>query len=237
MDTRQRPDREPRTTHTTLTATIRSDKGIGTVYSPSHTVQTERRNSRQAVVRYEHEGDRDGRDFVLYVTRDNAEVGATLLSHRPYSDRAGYFMLMLSPNAERGAETIQPRDIVFVLDTSGSMAGDKMTQARDALRYCVQRLGARRISGHRNDILDHHVAHPRRHVGEVNRSRLFEAIENRVDSGVGVSTPRRDVAGLPLSLFEGRISNGRADGVGVGIAVPDDVGVWRGGGGGHESLD
>ncbi len=142
MDTRERPDREPRTTHTILTATIRSDKGVGAVYSPSHTVQTERRNSRHAVVRYDHEGDRDGRDFVLYVTRDNAEVGATLLSHRPYSDRAGYFMLMLSPNAERGAETIQPRDIVFVLDTSGSMAGDKMTQARDALRYCVQRLGA-----------------------------------------------------------------------------------------------
>ncbi|MEZ4702387.1 MAG: VIT domain-containing protein [Rhodothermales bacterium] len=137
----ERPD-EPATTHTLITAKIRSEKGIGTVYSPSHEVDIARPNSRRAEVRYDREGERDGRDFVLYISRDNAEVGATLLAHRPYRDKAGYFMLMLTPSVDLSAGAVQPRDIVFVLDTSGSMAGDKIAQARDALKYCVQRLGA-----------------------------------------------------------------------------------------------
>src|SRR5690606_3249409 len=85
----------------------------------------------------------DGHDFVLTYRLDESAVGATLLAHRPYSDQAGYFMLLLDPPAGEAAARSAPQDIVFVLDTSGSMSGEKMEQARDALRYCLTHLGAR----------------------------------------------------------------------------------------------
>ena len=49
-------------------------------------------------------------------------------------------MLLVSPRAELSKTQQIPRDMVFVLDTSGSMRGKRMTQARSALKYCLENL-------------------------------------------------------------------------------------------------
>src|SRR5204863_7856385 len=54
----------------------------------------------------------------------------------------GFFTLLISPRMSLG-ETTMPRDIVLVLDTSGSMRGIKMEQARKALKYCLSNLTPR----------------------------------------------------------------------------------------------
>ena len=125
--------------HLQLTAST----ALKNIYSPSHQVEIERPDDFHASVSLENMLARDGRDFVLYYSLERGDVGATLLSHRPYSDRPGYFMLLLSPQVEIASSRIQQKDVVFVLDTSGSMAGDKIVQAKDALRYCLNRLGER----------------------------------------------------------------------------------------------
>jgi Ca-activated chloride channel family protein len=80
---------------------------------------------------------------LLYYALDPNEIGATLLTHRPYSDKSGYFMLLISPQVNINEAQTQAKDMVFVLDISGSMAGEKIQQAKAALRYCLQRLGNR----------------------------------------------------------------------------------------------
>jgi Ca-activated chloride channel family protein len=80
---------------------------------------------------------------LLYYSLDPNEIGATLLTHRPYSDKPGYFMLLISPRVNPDATQVQGKDLVLVLDTSGSMAGEKIQQAKAALRYCLERLGNR----------------------------------------------------------------------------------------------
>ena len=49
-------------------------------------------------------------------------------------------MLLLSPKVEMAKDYQVPRDMVLVLDTSGSMRGVKMEQARKALKYCLNNL-------------------------------------------------------------------------------------------------
>ena len=50
-------------------------------------------------------------------------------------------MLLVSPRAELSNDQKVPRDIVFVVDTSGSMMQDKkMEQAKKALRHCLDEL-------------------------------------------------------------------------------------------------
>ena len=56
------------------------------------------------------------------------------------STEDGYFMLLMSPQVEMAKDYNMPRDMVLVLDTSGSMHGVKMEQARKALKYCLENL-------------------------------------------------------------------------------------------------
>ena len=127
----------------TITINIASEAGLKNIYSPSHTINKKQPTDHRATVSLGANNGLDGRDFVLYYSLDSRQVGASFLAHRPYEDKAGYFMVLLSPEIEIPQDRIQPRDVVFVLDTSGSMAGDKIEQAREALKYCLNRLGER----------------------------------------------------------------------------------------------
>ena len=92
-------------------------------------------------------GDRLNRDFILRFrlgSRDPAAPIHSTLTFHPDGEgdgRAGTFALTLIPPA--GVElTSRPRDVVFVLDRSGSMGGWKIVAARRALARMVDTLGA-----------------------------------------------------------------------------------------------
>src|SRR5262249_623385 len=71
------------------------------------------------------------------------DVGLTAITHRPIASENGYFMMLISPKVEMSTRYEIPRDMVLVLDTSGSMRGVKMEQAKKALKYCLDNLGAK----------------------------------------------------------------------------------------------
>ncbi len=121
----------------TISAKIKSKVPIKSLYSPSHEVDT-KVEQFQASCGYEAKDVKPDKDFVLYYTVSEKDVGLNLLSYRnPGED--GYFIMLLSPGQIEN-RTIS-KDIIFVLDTSGSMRGHKIKQAKDALRFCINRLG------------------------------------------------------------------------------------------------
>ena len=81
------------------------------------------------------------KDFQLFYSTGEKDVGLTVLTHRPISTEDGYFTMLLTPKVELAKEYEVPRDMVLVLDTSGSMRGVKMEQARKAMKYCLENLG------------------------------------------------------------------------------------------------
>jgi Ca-activated chloride channel family protein len=125
------------------TIDVRVEDPVTTVFSPSHRVDVVRREDGSARLSWEASDVLPDKDFQLfYQRRDRAQrlVGMSLLSHREAGEDDGTFLLLLDPDAATEEIIPQPKDVVFVLDTSGSMAGDKIGQARAALRYCLNAL-------------------------------------------------------------------------------------------------
>lgn len=121
----------------TISVNVKSKAPIKSLYSPSHEVDT-KVEQFQASCGYEAKNVKPDKDFVLYYTVSEKDIGLNLLSFRqPGED--GYFLMLLSPGQLEG-RTID-KDIVFILDTSGSMSGDKIKQAKDALHFCINALG------------------------------------------------------------------------------------------------
>lgn len=120
---------------------IVSAQPIKAVYSPSHQVLVERPSETRARVVYTEERVLPDRDLLLYYSVGQGDMGASLFSYRPDQAEAGYFLLMLNPRSNLAAKDVVGKNMVVVLDHSGSMKGEKIQQAKEALRYVVNSLG------------------------------------------------------------------------------------------------
>ncbi|MBU1048864.1 VWA domain-containing protein, partial [Candidatus Bipolaricaulota bacterium] len=109
------------------------------IYSPSHSLELERVSEMTAAARYEDTHVRPTQDFFLYYSVSPDDLGMTLLTYRaPGED--GFFLLIVTPPDQASSEAAIPKDLVFILDTSGSMSGDKIEQAKEALRFILENL-------------------------------------------------------------------------------------------------
>jgi Ca-activated chloride channel family protein len=119
---------------------IEGREPIRNVYSPSHEIETSRSGERRARVSFESGAGREPQDFQLFYTLSDAEFGMTLLTHRE-PGKQGFFLLTISPKDDIAEAEYSAKDVVFVLDTSGSMGeAGKMEKARAALLFGVRSL-------------------------------------------------------------------------------------------------
>lgn len=113
------------------------------IYSPSHQIEVKREGERKAQLTFESTGSSAQPDFQLFYNLSEQDFGVSLLTYRePGKD--GYFLLLVSPKAQLDQREVVAKDVVFVLDTSGSMSEDnKMEKAKSALRHGVNSLSPR----------------------------------------------------------------------------------------------
>jgi Ca-activated chloride channel family protein len=123
----------------TFTATIKASDPIKSIYSPSHDIEVQMNGTKEAVVGFEKNKVALDRNFILYFNVTDDRVGLSLLAHRP-GDTKGSFLLMISPGQFTKDAEVVDKHVTFMLDTSGSMNGEKMAGAKEALAYCLKQL-------------------------------------------------------------------------------------------------
>ncbi|MBN1620018.1 VWA domain-containing protein [candidate division WOR-3 bacterium] len=116
-----------------------TDEPIKNIYSPSHVIDIRYINSKHAEITWEERNVRPDKDFILYYSLNEEEVDMSLLTYKPKRGEDGYFILLGSVGS--GEIESVPKDIVFVVDRSGSMRGERMEMVIDALSYCIENLG------------------------------------------------------------------------------------------------
>src|SRR5262249_48617643 len=118
---------------------LRQSVPLRALYSPSHAVEIRREGERRATIGWETTNARPDTDFQLLFSTAESDMGVSLIAHRPDVDD-GTFLLLAAPGPEKTKEKTNPKGVVFVVDTSGSMAGKKLAQAKKALTFCVENL-------------------------------------------------------------------------------------------------
>lgn len=118
---------------------IKAEADISAVYSPTHDLTVKREDSRHFIASYQARNTLPVADFQLFYRTGDQAVGAMLMTYQPAGARQGYLLVLASPTPQ-AAEKAIPKDVVVVMDRSGSMSGEKLDQARKAVKFVLNRL-------------------------------------------------------------------------------------------------
>src|SRR6185295_2252341 len=121
-----------------LDITLDAGLPIDEIKGKSHEVELERLNAHSAHVRLKTGAMIPNKDFVLSYDVAGKNIQDALLAHR--SDKGGFFTLILQPPDRVVAEDVTPKELVFVLDTSGSMSGFPIEKAKETMKLALDGL-------------------------------------------------------------------------------------------------
>ncbi len=122
-----------------VNVSLHTTEPLKAIYSPSHDVAVVRDGDYRARVGYEATEVTADKDFDLYFSTAARAIDLSVLSYRPAGED-GFFLLLAAPPVKVQTDEIVAKDVVLVLDVSGSMKGEKIRQAQDALIYILDQL-------------------------------------------------------------------------------------------------
>ena len=130
-----------------ITTRIESSEPIAALYSPSHPISSDQSSPRQAVVTVDGKGTEveggeriDPGDFRLSLLQ-GSEVEASFMAYAGEQANEGCLLMLIGANPGEGEQREQvKREVILVIDRSGSMGGEKIEQARQAARNVLDGL-------------------------------------------------------------------------------------------------
>jgi Ca-activated chloride channel family protein len=104
----------------------------------THDTFIERPGLSRALVRLKDKAVIPNKDFILKYDVVGRTIESALLTHR--AQRGGFFTVILQPPERVTVEDVTPKELVFVLDTSGSMSGFPIEKAKETMKLALNGL-------------------------------------------------------------------------------------------------
>ena len=123
-----------------IAVNLRAGLPIRNISSPQHEVDVEYGDHERtaALVRLKERATIPNRDFVLKFQTASNDIADALFTHT--DERGGFFTLVLQPPQRVRPEWIVPKEMIFVIDKSGSMSGFPIETAKQTMRLCIENL-------------------------------------------------------------------------------------------------
>ena len=111
---------------------------VDEIKATTHAVEVERLTDRSARVVLKNQSEIPNKDFVLKYQVAGKKVEDALLTHS--AGKGGFFTFILQPPNRVTAEDVTPKELVFVVDTSGSMSGFPLDKAKETMKLAMDNL-------------------------------------------------------------------------------------------------
>ena len=103
-----------------------------TTTSPSETIgQSSRSRTRPTI---------PNKDFVLHIRRGGREVQSGVITTRPSGNGGFFTLIMQPPKIAQAQRSITPKEMIFVIDTSGSQQGEPIGKSKETMFHCIKNM-------------------------------------------------------------------------------------------------
>jgi Ca-activated chloride channel family protein len=121
-----------------VNVSLNTGMSLDRVWSPTHAIEIKNTGKGSRDISFEKGKEVPNRDFVLSYSLKNKDHPNTALFTSKMGDDS-YFMLMTVPPA-KGTKKVMPKEVIYILDISGSMGGTSILQAKKALYQAIYNL-------------------------------------------------------------------------------------------------
>jgi Ca-activated chloride channel family protein len=121
-----------------LTLTINAGAEITELSSTSHKTSDQINADKTRTVSILQSDNIPNKDFILEYSIAQKEISTVMLTHRENND--GFFQLIMTPKIENGPKDIFERELVFVVDNSGSMMGEPVEKCKQLIKHCLSKM-------------------------------------------------------------------------------------------------
>ena len=123
-----------------VSVNVVSPDAVRAIYSPSHPVAISRDGEFGFSAGYEASAVTPDTDFDLFYSVSPEDIGLNTLTYHDPATGEGFFVMLAAPSLLADADQVLAKDVVVVLDQSGSMEGEKFAQAQTAVDYILSHL-------------------------------------------------------------------------------------------------
>jgi len=125
-----------------IAITVNLDAGLPLreVTSTQHLIDLTQPTKTSAVIKLRDKDTIPNKDFVLRYAVAGDQIQSGVIALAPQNGDSGYFTLILQPPAAPAAADIAPKEMIFVIDQTGSQSGLPIQKAKETMTYCLQHL-------------------------------------------------------------------------------------------------
>lgn len=119
---------------------IDSGVAIHAISSKLHEVTVNQQNAQKAQISLTNKSTIPNKDFVLSWDVASDQIKSGYLTYKQSKTADGYFTVMVMPPKRATPEQIQPKEMIFVIDCSGSQSGPPLDKAKETMRYIIEHM-------------------------------------------------------------------------------------------------
>jgi len=124
-----------------LTVNIDAGSPLTDVTSELHEIRVDRLSPKRARVALANRSEIPNRDFILRYRTGNEDIADAFVVHE--DERGRYFTLLVQPPRRVLPAQAVPRELLFVIDRSGSMSGFPIEKAGETMALMIENMNPR----------------------------------------------------------------------------------------------